>query len=128
MSHELRTPLTAILGFSDAIKNQLFGPILPAKYRDYVDRIHASGEHLLAVVSDVLDMSRIEAGEAKLEETDIDLAEAAGECLRMLGPRIEKKRFQVRLVIHGYAASPGRPPHGEADAAQPAGKCRHLHA
>jgi signal transduction histidine kinase len=99
MSHELRTPLTAILGFSDAIKNQLFGPILPAKYRDYVDRIHASGEHLLAVVSDVLDMSRIEAGEAKLEESDIDLAEAAGECLRMLGPRIEKKRLQVRLEV-----------------------------
>lgn len=99
MSHELRTPLTAILGFSDAIKNQLFGPVLPAKYRDYVDRIHASGEHLLAIVSDVLDMSRIEAGEAKLEETDIDLAEAAGECLRMLGPRIDKKHLQVRLEV-----------------------------
>jgi signal transduction histidine kinase len=99
MSHELRTPLTAILGFSDAIKNQLFGPILPTKYSDYIDRIHASGEHLLAVVSDVLDMSRIEAGEAKIEETDIDLREAAGECLRMLGPRVDKKRLQVCLEV-----------------------------
>ncbi len=99
MSHELRTPLTAILGFSDTIKHQLFGPILPAKYSDYVDQIHASGKHLLAIVSDVLDMSRIEAGEAKLEETDVDLHEAVGECLRMLHPRADRKRLQMRLEV-----------------------------
>jgi signal transduction histidine kinase len=99
MSHELRTPLTAILGFSDTIKSQLFGPILPAKYSDYVDQIHASGKHLLEIVSDVLDMSRIEAGEAKLEETEVDLHEAADECLRMLRPRAERKRLQVRVDV-----------------------------
>jgi signal transduction histidine kinase len=96
MSHELRTPLTAILGFSDTIKSQLFGPISPARYGDYVDQIHASGGHLLAIVNDVLDMSRIAAGEAKLDEADVDLRAAADECLLMLHPRVEKKRLQIR--------------------------------
>ena len=96
MSHELRTPLTAILGFSDTIKSQLFGPISPAKYGDYVDQIHASGGHLLAIVNDVLDMSRIAAGEAKLDETTVDLSAAADECLLMLQLRADKKRLQVR--------------------------------
>jgi signal transduction histidine kinase len=96
MSHELRTPLTAILGFSDTIKNQLFGPISPAKYGDYVDQIHASGGHLLAIVNDVLDMSRVAAGEARLDETTVDLGTAADECLLMLQQRADKKRLQVR--------------------------------
>src|SRR5882724_3089075 len=99
MSHELRTPLTAILGFSDTIKSQLFGPISPAKYGDYVDQIHASGGHLLAIVNDVLDMSRIAAGEAKLDETDVDLRATAEECLLMLRPRADKKRLQVRTEL-----------------------------
>jgi signal transduction histidine kinase len=97
MSHELRTPLTAILGFSDTIKSQLFGPISPPKYADYVDQIHASGGHLLAIVNDVLDMSRIAAGEAKLEETEVGLRAAVDECLLMLQPRTDKKHLQVRM-------------------------------
>ena len=96
MSHELRTPLTAILGFSESIKNELFGPISPVKYGDYVDQIHASGGHLLAIVNDVLDMSRVAAGETKLDEIDVDLR-AADECLLMLQLRIDKKRLQVRV-------------------------------
>jgi len=96
MSHELRTPLTAILGFSDTIKSQLFGPISPAKYGDYVEQIHASGGHLLAIVNDVLDMSRVAAGEARLDETTVDLGTAADECLHMLQLRAEKKHLQVR--------------------------------
>jgi signal transduction histidine kinase len=97
MSHELRTPLTAILGFSESIKNELFGPISPVKYGDYVDQIHASGGHLLAIVNDVLDMSRVAAGETKLDEIDVDLRAAADECLLMLQLRIDKKRLQVRV-------------------------------
>ena len=96
MSHELRTPLTAILGFSESIKSQLFGPISPAKYGDYVDQIHASGGHLLAIVNDVLDMSRIAAGEARLEETAVDLPAATDECLLMLQPRLDRKRLPIR--------------------------------
>jgi signal transduction histidine kinase len=99
MSHELRTPLTAILGFSDTIKSQLFGPISPAKYSDYIDQIHASGGHLLAIVNDVLDMSRIAAGEARLDETDVDLRAAASECLLMLQLRADKKRLQIRMDL-----------------------------
>jgi signal transduction histidine kinase len=99
MSHELRTPLTAILGFSETIKNQVFGPVAPPKYGDYVDQIHASGNHLLAIVTDVLDMSRIEAGEAKLDETDVALDTATEESLQMLRPRIDKKRLQVNVDI-----------------------------
>jgi len=95
MSHELRTPLTAILGFSETMQSGIFGPIAPAKYADYVNKIHSSGGHLLAIVSDVLDMSRIEAGEAKLDESEIDLAEAVDECLEMLRPRSEKKRMLI---------------------------------
>jgi signal transduction histidine kinase len=97
MSHELRTPLTAILGFSESIKNELFGPISPVKYGDYVDQIHASGGHLLAIVNDVLDMSRVAAGETKLDEIDVDLRAAADECLLMLQLRVDKKRLQVRV-------------------------------
>ena len=96
MSHELRTPLTAILGFSESIKSQLFGPISPAKYGDYVDQIHASGGHLLAIVNDVLDMSRIAAGEARLEDVEVDLRAVTDECLLMLQPRLDRKRLPIR--------------------------------
>src|SRR6185312_15021395 len=99
MSHELRTPLTAILGFSDSIRSQLFGPISPPRYGDYVDQIHASGGHLLAIVNDVLDMSRIAAGETRLDESDVDLRTAIDECLRMLQPRIEKKRLHIDMEL-----------------------------
>jgi signal transduction histidine kinase len=99
MSHELRTPLTAILGFSESIKNQLFGPISPSKYGDYVEQIHASGGHLLAIVNDVLDMSRIAAGEARLDETAVELRTLTGECLAMLQLRAEKKRLQLHAEL-----------------------------
>jgi signal transduction histidine kinase len=108
MSHELRTPLTAILGFSETIQNQVFGPIAPARYGDYVNQIHTSGSHLLAIVTDVLDMSRVEAGEAKLDETDVALDTAVEESLQMLRPRIEKKRLQVDVDV-------GRAPRLRAD-------------
>src|SRR5204863_3122393 len=83
----------------DTIKNQLFGPISPPKYADYVEQIHATGGHLLAIVNDVLDMSRVAAGEAKLDETEFDLRTAADECLVMLQPRADKKRLQVRMDL-----------------------------
>jgi PAS domain S-box-containing protein len=73
MSHELRTPLNAIIGFAEVIRNETFGPVGSARYRDYVTDIHDSGRHLLAIINDVLDLSKIEAGHMQLQEETIDL-------------------------------------------------------
>lgn len=81
MSHELRTPLNAVIGFSDAMRQEIFGPIAPAKYRDYVDRIHSAGSHLLAIIGDVLDVSRINAGKFDLFVEALDLLAPVAEAI-----------------------------------------------
>ncbi|MGH6981054.1 MAG: histidine kinase dimerization/phospho-acceptor domain-containing protein, partial [Stellaceae bacterium] len=73
MSHELRTPLNAVLGFSEMIASQAFGPLGSPKYLEYADDIHRSGSHLLDLINDVLDLSKIEAGRLELHETEICL-------------------------------------------------------
>jgi PAS domain S-box-containing protein len=73
MSHELRTPLNSIIGFSEIIRNQVFGPIEPASYWEYARDIHESGKHLLSIINQILDISRIDAGERELKESKIDL-------------------------------------------------------
>ena len=73
MSHELRTPLNAILGFSEVMKNELLGPMENATYRDYVGDIHTSGQHLLNLINEILDLSRIEAGRHELYEEPVNL-------------------------------------------------------
>jgi signal transduction histidine kinase len=73
MSHELRTPLNSIIGFSETLKTQLFGPLGTPKYEEYASDINASGHHLLEVINDILDISKIEAGEISLAEEDVDL-------------------------------------------------------
>jgi signal transduction histidine kinase len=75
MSHELRTPLNAILGFSDIIKSETFGPVGSVKYRDYVEDIHQSGKHLLDLINDILDLSKIESGTTDLDDEEIEIAE-----------------------------------------------------
>ncbi|NLS02886.1 PAS domain-containing protein [Rhizobium sp. P32RR-XVIII] len=82
MSHELRTPLNAILGFSDILQNQMFGPLGSLKYDEYAHDIHESGKHLLNVINDILDMSKIEAGHMRLQRETIDLAPLIEESLR----------------------------------------------
>ncbi len=99
VSHELRTPLTAIIGFSDLMLREIFGPVQPRKYGEYLADIHASGEHLLNLVNEILDMSKIEAGKATLEETDIDVAAVVDECLRMLEPEAVRKHLALHRVI-----------------------------
>ncbi len=84
MSHELRTPLNAIIGFSELISTEVLGAIRPARYRDYVQDIHASGRHLLQIVDDVLHVSRIEAGRFEPVVERVSLNEAAAECIRMV--------------------------------------------
>jgi cell cycle sensor histidine kinase DivJ len=83
MSHELRTPLNAIIGFSDAMRQQIFGPIAPVRYGEYVERIHTAGNHLLAIISDVLDVSRINAGKFDLYEEVADLHEPLREAIEI---------------------------------------------
>jgi signal transduction histidine kinase len=84
MSHELRTPLNAIIGFSEVMSLQAFGPIGNAQYRGYALNIHDSGQHLLALINDILDISRLEAGKADLFEEAIDVEAVIAESLRMV--------------------------------------------
>src|SRR3546814_12740357 len=74
MSHELRTPLNAVLGFSEILKTEAFGPLGSKRYKDYADDIHASGSHLLSLINDLLDMSKIEAGKYRLHRAQIGRA------------------------------------------------------
>jgi signal transduction histidine kinase len=73
MSHELRTPLNSIIGFSEIIRNQVFGQIEPQSYWEYARDIHESGKHLLSIINQILDISKIDAGERELKESRIDM-------------------------------------------------------
>ncbi len=84
MSHELRTPLNAIIGFSEIIRGGRFGPIGNKRYEEYLDDIYKSGQHLLVLISDILDLSKGEAGKIELFEEVFDPAAVLGECLRMV--------------------------------------------
>ncbi len=95
MSHELRTPLNAIMGFAEIMKDGIFGPIGNAKYESYAADIHASGEHLLKLINEVLDLSRIEAGKYELIEKAVDFGAVARECLHLL--RLDAKAKNLRI-------------------------------
>lgn len=99
MSHELRTPLTAILGFSEVILAEIKGPIQPPDYHDYISDIEQSGRHLLALIDDVLDMSKVEAGKFELEKEATDLEEIADHCMRLVHFRAKKAGIKLRVSI-----------------------------
>ncbi len=99
MSHELRTPLNAILGFSEVMKNEVFGPHTSPSYREYSGDIHSSGQHLLNLINEILDLSRIEAGRYELKEEAINLAHVADECMHMLTLRARAKTQTVRKAV-----------------------------
>lgn len=99
MSHELRTPLNAILGFSEILKEEMFGPHQNATYKEYARDIHQSGEHLLQVINDILDLSRIEANRYELKEEPVQLAATANECLRLLRLRAQSKGLEIKEHI-----------------------------
>jgi len=98
ISHELRTPLNAIIGFSDILKNQMFGPLGSARYRGYVDDIHGSGIHLLSLVNDLLDLAKAEAGKHELHEDNLDLGEIAGTCRRLMAERAYDAGVRLDVV------------------------------
>ena len=95
MSHELRTPLNAIIGFSNMIREQVFGAVGHPKYLEYVQDICASGEHLLALINDILDVSAIEAGKLELAEEPVEFGALAEACLRLVRPRADKGKVSL---------------------------------
>ena len=99
MSHELRTPLNAIIGFSEIMKDQILGAIVPAAYRGYAFDIHESGQLLLSIINDILDLSRIEAGAFELRPRRIDIDEVLHSMVRIIGPRAEKRSIKVSVDI-----------------------------
>lgn len=99
MSHELRTPLNAILGFSEMLKTELFGPHSNPIYKEYAKDIHVSGEHLLNVINDILDISRIEADRYELKEEAVPLSSVAQDCIRLLRVRADNKGLQIKTNI-----------------------------
>ena len=84
MSHELRTPLNAVIGFSEMMTSQVFGPLGHERYLGYANDIHGSGVHLLALINDILDLSRIDSGEGRLDESTVDLREVVAESLKLV--------------------------------------------
>ena len=95
MSHELRTPLNAILGFSEVMKAELFGRHAVPAYKEYAADIHSSGEHLLMLINEILDLSRVEAGRYELREEPVDLAAILDECRHLINLRATKKGIQI---------------------------------
>ena len=98
MSHELRTPLNAILGFSDFMLSEPHGPIGHQSYREYMRDIQDGGQHLLGVINDILDLSKIEAGAAELSESVVDVRGLISECVRLLRERAKQAHVDVRIA------------------------------
>jgi signal transduction histidine kinase len=98
MSHELRTPLNAIIGFSEVLSDRMFGE-LNAKQDEYMKDIHASGQHLLSLINDILDLSKIEAGRMELELADFDLPTAIDNALTLVRERAGRRGIALHLAV-----------------------------
>jgi len=110
MSHELRTPLNAILGFSEILERGLFGPLGDPRYREFAADIHSSGKHLLEVISNILDLAKVDAGKLELFEQDFDIVEMMQSCGRLMtetanagGVTLEVRVPQGLVYIQGDA-------------------------
>jgi signal transduction histidine kinase len=101
MSHELRTPLNAVIGFSDVILSEAMGPIGTAAYREYIGDIRRSGKHLLDLISDILEWSKLEVGETRLRREPVALDALVESCARMIAPLASQRGVQV-----SWAAAP----------------------
>ena len=96
MSHELRTPLNAVIGFAEIIKNELLGAVNEPRYRDYAGDIHSSGKHLLQLINDILDMTKVEAGTYQLREDVCDVAKVVGDAVAS----VRNLAIQNELTVH----------------------------
>lgn len=99
MSHELRTPLNAILGFSEVLESELFGAHAVPVYRDYAKDIRASGQHLLMLINEILDLSRVEAGRCDLKEESVSLVGVAHDCRHLLQLRAQKRDVEIVEIV-----------------------------
>lgn len=99
MSHELRTPLNAIIGFSEIMRSEMFGPLGGEKYQSYCKDIHQSGQYLLDVINDVLDMSKIEAGRIRLTIEEVRLGRFLNDAMRVVSARAEDKQLELTSDI-----------------------------
>ena len=109
MSHELRTPLNAIIGFAEVIKGEMFGKAGQQKYVDYAKDIHRSGEHLLDLINDILDLSKLEAGKLELREAEVILPEIVTHCCTLVRSKAQQGHVKVVTDI------PVNLPHLQAD-------------
>jgi two-component system cell cycle sensor histidine kinase PleC len=99
MSHELRTPLNAIIGFSEILESGMFGPLGAEKYTEYSRDIRESGEYLLDVINDILDMSKIEAGGIRLSPEAVELDSLLADCIRVVSTRASEKRLAIKAEV-----------------------------
>ena len=97
MSHELRTPLNAIIGFSEVMQAEMFGPLGHDKYKGYLGDIHQSGSHLLKLINEILDLSRVEAGRFDMHEEAVDLVAIAQDAIQMIRLKAEAKDLNLNL-------------------------------
>jgi signal transduction histidine kinase len=99
VSHELRTPLNSILGYSDMIRQRLFGPIAPARYAGYVDDIHTSGTQLLKMINDLLDLAKIESGKREFSFAAVNLNKVAHEAMKLVEPKADRALVNVMIDV-----------------------------
>jgi len=99
MSHELRTPLNAINGFSEIMVGEMFGPVGDPRYKGYASDILNSGQHLLALINDILDMSKIEAGKMNLNIEPVSLDEVVESCVRLVRDRAQDAGLALRVDL-----------------------------
>ena len=101
ISHEIRTPLNAIIGFSEVMMDERFGPIGSERYRQYLKDIHASGGHLISLLNDLLDLSKIEAGKLELTFVSVNLNDLVQQCVAIMQQQANRERVIIRTSLHG---------------------------
>ncbi|NQU61616.1 MAG: HAMP domain-containing histidine kinase [Rhodospirillales bacterium] len=102
MSHELRTPLNSILGFSETMDQEVFGKLGDKKYVEYAKDIHRSGSHLLQLINEVLDVSKVEAGAMEMNESNVDLNDTMKECAALMKDEAKKVGIKLNLSVPKY--------------------------
>jgi PAS domain S-box-containing protein len=105
ISHELRTPLNAIIGFSEIMREELFGPLGSTQYREYIGDVFDSAQHLLKVINDILDIAKAEAGKLDLAEDEVDIYTVVGAATRLIQERAQRGDVAIRIQL-----PPGLPP------------------
>ncbi|RMF12066.1 MAG: PAS domain S-box protein [Alphaproteobacteria bacterium] len=99
MSHELRTPLNAILGFSEIIRAETLGPIGDPRYKEYAADIHRSGSHLLEIINDILDLSKVEAGRLEIHPEKMEVGEVVDQCVRLVRERARRAGISLSVAV-----------------------------